>query len=181
MTDQQELSCPNCGARIYATDAQCVSCGVRLDEGPPVDEPRHEAPPAAAMPETQGGLKAALLIVWPVYLVAGVIGVASLGIALPNFSSLSGLRGFFVFFGLLTAYGLFRLRTWAWWCALIWTVVVAVTVTLAMLLGALLSVMWGGGESGHSPSGWLAIAMAPGCALVVLLVWPLVARRRLFF
>ena len=33
MTDQQELSCPKCGARIYFTDAQCVSCGARLDRG----------------------------------------------------------------------------------------------------------------------------------------------------
>ena len=118
--------------------------------------------------------------VWPVYVVAAVIGVASLVIALPNFSSLLGPRGFLVFFGLLTAYGLFRLRTWAWWCALLWTVVVAVTVTLVMLLVALCSGM-AAAESGHSTSGWWAIAMVPGFALVVLLVWPLVARRQLFF
>ncbi len=62
MTDQQELSCPKCGARIYATDAQCVSCGVRLDEEEPADEPRPEVVPAAARSETQRGLKTALLI-----------------------------------------------------------------------------------------------------------------------
>ena len=50
MTDQQELSCPNCGARIYATDAQCLSCGVELDEGQMADEPRREPVP----PGSQG-------------------------------------------------------------------------------------------------------------------------------
>lgn len=31
MTDQ--LPCPSCGAPVYVTDAQCLSCGLQLDEG----------------------------------------------------------------------------------------------------------------------------------------------------
>ena len=45
MTDQQELSCPNCGARVYATDSQCLSCGVRLE---PRAQPRAVARRAEA-------------------------------------------------------------------------------------------------------------------------------------
>jgi len=28
-----ELKCPSCGAKVYLADAQCLSCGARLDEG----------------------------------------------------------------------------------------------------------------------------------------------------
>ena len=74
MTDQQELRCPDCGARIYATDSQCVSCGVRLDERQPVHEPRREAAPAPRRAETQYEQRARPSR-WPVYLAAVPIGL----------------------------------------------------------------------------------------------------------
>jgi len=77
MTDQQELSCPHCGARIYATDAQCVSCGVRLDERQPVHEPRREAAPAPRRAETQYEQRARPSAWWA-YGMAAVITVLSL-------------------------------------------------------------------------------------------------------
>lgn len=33
MTQQQELRCPQCGAKIYLTDSECLSCRAKLDEG----------------------------------------------------------------------------------------------------------------------------------------------------
>ena len=33
MVQNEQLQCPQCGARIYLTDAQCLSCGATLDEG----------------------------------------------------------------------------------------------------------------------------------------------------
>ncbi|MEA3401818.1 MAG: DUF6159 family protein [Armatimonadota bacterium] len=66
-SDEKELTCPACGARIYKGDHQCLSCGARLDEGRLVGEaaegagragaaepempPRQSAQPQAA-PET---------------------------------------------------------------------------------------------------------------------------------
>jgi len=57
-SDREELRCPACGARIYRSDDQCLSCGARLDEGrlagsqaAAVDA---EMPPRAAEPETPG-------------------------------------------------------------------------------------------------------------------------------
>ncbi len=39
MADNQRLTCPRCSANILYTDAQCLSCGVRLDEGGLADAP----------------------------------------------------------------------------------------------------------------------------------------------
>jgi len=33
MTQNEELRCPQCGANIYYTDSECLSCGAKLDEG----------------------------------------------------------------------------------------------------------------------------------------------------
>lgn len=50
----RQMPCPKCGASVYLTDAQCLSCGARLDAGqlagaPPVSAP---TPPTLPTPPT---------------------------------------------------------------------------------------------------------------------------------
>ncbi len=51
MSGSQELKCPKCGAKIFYTDAQCLSCGARLDQGRIVAEQPGQ-PPAPPVPTT---------------------------------------------------------------------------------------------------------------------------------
>jgi hypothetical protein len=41
-----QVPCPKCGAPVYLTDSQCLSCGLELDDG----RPRDESPPAPPEP-----------------------------------------------------------------------------------------------------------------------------------
>ena len=52
MTRQQELDCPRCGATIYFTDVVCLSCGVWLDGGKPIELPGAHRPATEAPPVT---------------------------------------------------------------------------------------------------------------------------------
>ena len=114
--------------------------------------------------------------VWPVYLAAAIIvGVGALlfcpvvelilyytlfdsfvhcGETIPG--AVYGL------FGFVTAWGVARLRPWAWWCAVAWTI----TFAMVSLLYVVDEPLW-------AALIWLAA--------IALLVWPLATRRRLFF
>jgi len=49
MSSDEKLSCPNCGADIYYSDAYCLACGAALDEGQLADE----IAPQLAVPEIE--------------------------------------------------------------------------------------------------------------------------------
>ncbi len=130
--------------------------------------------------------------VWPVYLVAGIIGAVSLLVLRIQLVVPWGNRVYFaglvilypwtmyVLFGLLTAWGLLRLRLWGWWCAVVWTIVFAAATgfdefSREILLGA----------TGLIQFQHIAImsrlTLGLWVAVIVLLVWLLATRRRLFF
>jgi len=217
MTDRQELNCPNCGARIYWTDAQCVSCGVRLDERQPVREPRREAVPAAARSETQYEQRARPSR-WPVYLAVvpiGFVAITALLLGLREASYISETKGDLLFdpdsrtmsvsapspnmlvfyvsvgaFGVVTAYGLLRLRRWGWWCAIVWAGIFTAGAAWACRAGLriVLDPTRVEAEMGPMSPGFafaygvtVIFIFAVGLFTSALLTWVLVTRRRLFF
>ena len=129
--------------------------------------------------------------VWPVYLAAAVIGAVSIPVL---FLLVECLRtaaeegeGVLVYwrpflwitsiglFGFVTAWGLVRLRLWGWWCTVVWTSIS--TAVLVLICAMLLAPT-------DSPSLGVLVFLfvAPlGLVAIVLLVWVLATRRRLFF
>jgi len=112
--------------------------------------------------------------VWPVYVAAavvGVVGLTLLGIGIwfglanedNGMVALGVLHGLLGGLGVVAAWGLFRLRLWAWWCAVVWTIPAAFTGFIAF------------DEEAN------IIHYIPWETIWLLLVWPLVARRHLFF
>jgi len=138
--------------------------------------------------------------VWPVYLVAAIIGLLSLGdlgfavlspvttpfireavreaappvspevlpalefrIAMAAYAPLLAVYGIF---GVLTAVGMVRLRPWGWWCGGVWTMLYAVSCILMVMALPVRSPAWSIALSGVT---------------IVLFIWPLSTRRRLFF
>jgi len=129
--------------------------------------------------------------VWPVYVVAAVIGAVSIPVLFLLVEWLRTPReegqGVLAYwrpvllitsiglFGFVTAWGLVRLRLWGWWCAVVWTIMP--TAVLVLICGSLL-------EPTDSPSLGLLVFLfvAPlGLVAIVLLVWVLATRRQLFF
>ena len=133
--------------------------------------------------------------VWPVYLAAAVVAVVSLSHlleALPeliggpfvDFSFLLRDVSFIIcyLFGVLTAWGLVRLRPWAWWYAIMWTIAFVLTPNMQVIFIPGMEPLWPAAAyaidalSAEEKIGWLVLAAIP----IVLVVWPLVTRRRLF-
>ena len=79
-------------------------------------------------------------------------------------------------FGLLTAYGIVRLRLWGHWCAFLWLAL------CAMYLPDMASLPIGSAlVEDPRVALWLMLLLAGILAPIPLAAWPLVVRRRLFF
>ncbi len=135
--------------------------------------------------------------VWPVYVMAGVIGLCGIlylvavwernqemlmrlrdnGLLLITIFVVGGLPGYL---SIATAYGLLRLRPWGWWCAGTWTVVVGCTTGSGVLDGAVV-VLRGPPLASCIISPELIGFLLGWVLLMALLVWTLATRRRLFF
>ncbi len=124
--------------------------------------------------------------VWPVYVAAGVLLVASL---LGLFLAPSVLFGrIFGLFGVFAGIALVRLRPWGWWCGIlfagIWIPVLGMDL-FAMILFRL----WAVHEPPHpgyisaTHPGFISATVftAADLAVAVLVLVVLVARRQLFF
>ena len=64
--------------------------------------------------------------VWPVYLTAVMIGFVGLSFLTMGFFQATGLfRLYAVYglFGVVTAIGVVRLRSWGWWSVLVWVAI----------------------------------------------------------
>ena len=123
--------------------------------------------------------------VWPVYVAAGIVGVIGLsflyfgicfglanednGVEALAFGVLFGLTGAL---GFAAAWGLFRLRPWAWW----WVVLSSSVVVGSCLIGLFGLVVF--------PHTRLAIGARDSSFLLILavpLLWILVTHQDLFF
>ncbi len=134
--------------------------------------------------------------VWPVYLVAAIIGLHGLSFlgsvvlfpliayiakeAAPQASpevlralkfhiAITAYVPFFAVYGVfsvLTTVGALRLRPWSWWCGVVWTVLYAV---YCIWITMALPV--------RSPAWTIALSVAQ----IALLLWLLATRRQLFF
>ena len=136
--------------------------------------------------------------VWPVYVAAAIIGLLSLGnlrfavlllssVTTPLFREaaphvspevLSALEFHFAvkayaplfavygIFGVLTAVGMVRLRPWSWWCGCVWPMLYAVHCILMVMASPVRSPAW---------------SIAASVVIIVLLIWIMATRRRLFF
>ena len=132
--------------------------------------------------------------VWPVYVAAAVIGLITLSrmiVAVPPLVAdwvsfhldmylliLLSICLLWLLFGMLTCWGLVRLRMWAWWCAASWTFVYAYWDMV---------VLW---EAQHSPppthhpvsiGPFILPVTAPAAAAIAVIAWALATRWRLFF
>ena len=143
--------------------------------------------------------------VWPVYVAAGAIGVAGLSYALIGiWGELAyggnGGAGVGVFFGLVgalgvaVAWGLFRLRPGAWWCALVlvvlWIAYAPMIIRAHLQTRMKLSALFDDPRMAAVPHDLTDfavpsadfIAFAALCLIVPLLVILVLAtRRQLFF
>ncbi len=131
--------------------------------------------------------------VWPVYLAAAIVALVSLGLLtrviqiwiagyyldLPFRVALCGIWGFL---GLLTTWGLVRLRPWGWWSVVVWSVIPLGVFGVFILFLA----VWGGDSitttaQANSIILLVSILYATWVGTIALLVWLLATRRRLFF
>jgi len=129
--------------------------------------------------------------VWPVYVVAGIIGAVSLLVlrfelvlSWKTQGPFAGLLILFpwtiyVFFGLLTAWGLLRLRVWGWWCAVVWTIGFAAATGFTQPSRDILLEATGLTRFDHIAT-MSRLPLVLWVATIALLVWPLATRRRLF-
>ena len=131
--------------------------------------------------------------VWPVYVAAGMVGVIGLnvlslgilgglvsqdtdveGLAGGVLSGLAGALGALGVLGVLVAWGLFRLRPWAWWCVVL---SIFVLIWWPLCVGLFMFVVF--------PDVVRDTRMGEGfvASLVVAvpLLWALVTRQQLFF
>jgi len=127
--------------------------------------------------------------VWPVYLAAVavlIVGLAFIVIAFhmcvmkpvddyfhgetypgPPWAVLYAMLAY-GHFGVIAAIGMLRVRPWAWWSAVVWTVI---------WIGLIMSTMY---EYGLGNGEALLCGVWVLCA-TSLIIWPLATRRRLFF
>ena len=132
--------------------------------------------------------------VWPVYVAAAVIGAISLSHLMRWLPMV--IEGPFVdssfllqdvsfvtcyLFGVLTAWGLILLRPWARWYAVMWTIAFVLTPDMQEILIPGIEPLFPAAHainalSAEEKIGWLVLAAIP----IVLVLWPLVTRRRLF-
>ena len=129
--------------------------------------------------------------VWPVYAAAATIGFVSLFgglLVLPQLAHPAEVEyavAGYVLFGVLTCFGVAWLRPWGWWCAVVWTIILLRLLTLGTPSMLLVFRYYSKAHPDQPLASWLV----PGLVLVLsvwgaftaLLVWPLVARRQLFF
>jgi len=123
--------------------------------------------------------------VWPVYVAAAVIGLMTLSrIVLPALAVdwdsfyldpyLLVLLSIWLLFGMLTCWGLVRLRMWAWLCAVLWTAVYAYW-DMVGLIEAQLSPF-----TTHLPAS-IGLFTVPAAVAIAVITCALVTRWRLFF
>ena len=129
--------------------------------------------------------------VWPVYVAAGVIGLMTLSrIVLPALAVdwdsfyldpyLLVLLSIWLLFGMLTCWGLIRLRMWAWLCAALWTAVYAYWDMVALLAAQSL---WREVElvSPPPPPANIGPFTVPAAVAIAVIAWALATRWQLFF
>ncbi len=119
--------------------------------------------------------------VWPVYVVAAIVGSVSLQVVAGLFSGLYSYSPVVlpvVLFGFVTIWGLVRLRRWGWWCGAVWT-----SLAIVGLVGLGLAFLATRRDiGGELFLGFFVFFVGlPGLITIALFVWVLATRRRLFF
>jgi len=123
--------------------------------------------------------------VWPVYVAAAVIGLMTLSrIVLPALvvdwdgyyldPYLLVLLAIWLLFGMLTCWGLIRLRLWAWLCAGLGTAVFAYWDMVALLAAQRSSLIT------HLPAN-IGGFTVPAAVAIPVIAWALATRWQLFF
>ncbi len=115
--------------------------------------------------------------VWPVYVVAAIVGAVSLQAVAGLFSGLY-FNSPVVLFGFVTIWGLVRLRRWGWWCGAVWT-----SLAIVGLVGLGLAFLATRRDiGGELFLGFFVFFVGlPGLITIALFMWVLATRRQLFF
>ena len=129
--------------------------------------------------------------VWPVYVAKVVLVAVGTGLAHPGLEGLAsyqlgtganvlgraGLQAALAVLGFVAIVGLAALRAWGWWCAVIFTAGLAVLGGWVLLSRIVLS----SHRPDIAPSTEVIVIATVWLTAIVLLMWVLATRRRLFF